>query len=578
ELEKSADALQDYGVLVGKVNCNKELVSTYCTNEHLLHRAFLFRYVVAILREEVKYVHTDTDLMIMEKAARGRQDIVLGYVLSLGTREHRSLMETAYAYGSKYQFILITGGPVLKYLGQSSSCQSGTLWFLHCRLHSGPMSPVNSERCMFTNMLKPLTTLNLHSFLQLMEAPLTEAYDDPSSVQPPPVPYQETPQVFLFSRPATAHLDLDTATTLAWKLRGLALVLLVHRCTLCVVLGLLTLFRGKKCEYPYVLLGLSSDKLDDEVAASVYENPAKMPDMDSITHLTFDNFHDAVAQSSLTVAVFYFKWDAVSMAFLSSFIAVADRLADSEVQMSGVDCGEWTHLCAAQSGGSFPIPFQPITTFPCVLLLRPQEPAQHYRGMLDAAALHRFIILPAAPLCGGGRGRLWAQTDPGAVGGDERSCRVKTEEDGEIPGLLDPPVRTSVSSDNLSIKTQNQHCSVRLSSSGRTPAGMSVLGSYLGSMPPLPALVLTHLPSGDEIYQYPTNTPIVAPSVLQWLQRIEAGAETPAGKGSSLKRHPALFAIGIIQKMCKALSESLEKKQTQTHMTASLNLHIFLSV
>lgn len=59
---------------------------------------------------------------------------------------------------------------------------------------------------------------------------------------------------------------------------------------------------------------------------------------------------------------------------------------------------------------------------------------------------------------------------------------------------------------------------------------MSVLGSYLGSMPPLPALVLTHLPSGGEIYQYPPNTPIVAPSVLQWLQRIEEGTETPAGR------------------------------------------------
>lgn len=40
----------------------------------------------AILREEVKYVHTDTDLMITERAARGKKDIVLGYVLSLGTR------------------------------------------------------------------------------------------------------------------------------------------------------------------------------------------------------------------------------------------------------------------------------------------------------------------------------------------------------------------------------------------------------------------------------------------------------------------------------------------------------------
>lgn len=120
------------------------------------------------------------------------------------TSEHRSLMETAYAYGSKYQFILITGGPVLKYLGwvflveieqiqikrwffykkyspQSFALclycsvelsHSSRVWFLHCRVHSGSTTPVTSERCPLTSMPKPLSTLNLHSFLQLMEAPL----------------------------------------------------------------------------------------------------------------------------------------------------------------------------------------------------------------------------------------------------------------------------------------------------------------------------------------------------------------------------------------------------------------------
>lgn len=46
------------------------------------------------------------------------------------------------------------------------------VWFLHCRVHSGPTTPLNSERCPLTSMSKPLSTLNLHSFLQLMEAPL----------------------------------------------------------------------------------------------------------------------------------------------------------------------------------------------------------------------------------------------------------------------------------------------------------------------------------------------------------------------------------------------------------------------
>lgn len=71
--------------------------------------------------------------------------------------------------------------------------------------------------------------------------------------------------------------------------------------------------KGEICEYLCVsvcisvFLCLPSVKLEDEIAASVYINRGKMLDMDSITQLTSDNFHDAVAQSSLTVALFYLK-------------------------------------------------------------------------------------------------------------------------------------------------------------------------------------------------------------------------------------------------------------------------------
>ncbi|XP_038573258.1 thioredoxin domain-containing protein 16 [Micropterus salmoides] len=697
ELEKSADALQDYGVLVGKVNCNKELVHTYCTEERMLHTAFLFRggkeflgfdldtvfdvnsivseVLFAILREEVKYVHTDADLMAMEKTARGKKDIVLGYVRSLGTQEHRSMMETAYVYGSKYQFILITGGPVLKHLGVNELSHSSGVWFLHCRVHSGLVTPMTFERCPLTRMRKPLSTLSLHSFLQLMEAPLvSEVYDDPSSVQAPQFPFQQTPQVFLFSRPPTEHLDLDTATALAWRLRGLALLVLVHRQNPAVKTpdeyNVAYRLPEKSSEVKYLTLhnldevlelfinqekevedeeededegveDLPFGTLDDEIASSVYENRGNLLDMDSITHLTSDSFHAAVAESSLTVALFYLKWDAVSMAFLSSFIEVAERLADSEVQMSTVDCGEWTDLCAAQPSSSLQIPFQPITAFPSVLLLRPQESAQHYRGMLGTEALHRFIMLsrPASPVLlstqeevmsylqevshlelAGYRparvlGLFKTQTHAGVRVFTETAKSLRGEvltgllTDGlaekwaaehtvDLPAVLVfPSWRTNTRPSKLPVSTsaedmlshintallhplpeltvdnlpsflslgkallllfvgkeedeigrrQNQAlveemrgvvelgegtmeqylaCWIHL---GRTPAGMSVLGSYLGSMPPLPALVLTHLPSGGEIYQYPPNTPLVAPSVLQWLQRIEDGTESPAG-------------------------------------------------
>ncbi|XP_075950732.1 thioredoxin domain-containing protein 16 isoform X1 [Anarhichas minor] len=704
ELEQSADALQHYGVLVGKVNCNKEPVHEYCAEEKALNTAFLFRggkeflgfnldtvfdvnsivseVLFAILREEIKYVHTETDLLAMEKAARGKKDIALGYVSSLGTQEHRSMMEMAYVYGSKYQFILITGGPVLNHLSVDETSRSSQVWFLHCRAHGGSMT---SEHCPSTRMSKPLSTLSLHSFLQLMEAPLvSEVYDDPSSVQPPQFPYQDTPQVFLFSRPATKQEDLDTATALAWRLRGLALLVLVHRQSPIVKTvdeynaayrlpekgsevkylhsnstdELLELFTNQEEEEDEGSEEEEDDEeeeeeeeeedldsklhmLDDEIAESAFENRLNLPDSDSLAQLTSDNFHATVAESSLTVALFYLPWEAVSKTFLSSFIDVAERLEDSEVQMCVVDCAEWTDLCAAESGGSPPIPFRPVTVFPTVLLLRPEESAQHYGGMLGAEALHRFIVLsqPASPV------RLSTQEEvtsflqevplPGLAGykPDRALGLFKTQADAavrpfteaakslrgealtglltdglaekwaaehnvDLPAVLVFPcwgsrtrpsaLTASTSAEELfsRISTallhplpeltvenlpsflslgkgllllfvgeeedeigrrQNQAlleemlgvvelggermerylvCWIHL---GRTPAGMSVLGSYLGSMPPLPALVLTHLPSGNEIYQYSPNTPIMASSVLQWVQRVEDGAESAAG-------------------------------------------------
>ncbi|KAK2856789.1 hypothetical protein Q5P01_005524 [Channa striata] len=684
ELEKSADILLDYGILVGKVNCNKELVHTYCTDEKLLHTVFLFRggkellgldldtvfdvnsivseALFAILREEVKYVHTDSDLLAMEKAARGKKDIVLGYVPSLGTQEHRSMMETAYVYGSKYQFILITGGPVLQQLGVNESSHPSGVWFLHCRVHSAFMTLTISERCPLTPMRKPLSTLSLHSFLQLMEAPLvSEVYDDPSMIQPP-----------------------NSHTSRPPRLRGLALLLLVHRQSPAVKTpseyNVAYRLPEKSLEVKYLTLNNLDEvlelfanhekeeeggndeeedneeeledeeedslfgKLDDEIAASVYENRGNTLDLDSITQLTSDNFHTAVSQSRLTVVLFYLKWDAVSMAFLSSFIEVAETLADSEiddVQMGAVDCGEWTDLCAAQAGATLPIPFQPITVFPTVLVLFSKESAQHYRGMLGSEALHRFIVLclSASPALLFTQeevtsflqdtthpelarhkpdkvlGLFETQSEPGVSVFTEAAKLLRGEvltgllTDGlaqewtadctvDLPVVLvfpswrtrTRPTTLPVSSSPEELLThintalhplvpeltvenlpsflslgkallllfvgeeedeigqrQNQAlveemrqvaemggfkteqylpCWIHL---GHTPAGMSVLGSYLGSMPPLPALVLTHLPSGDEIYQYPTNTPIVALSVLQWLQKIEDGSESPAG-------------------------------------------------
>lgn len=63
--------------------------------------------------------------------------------------------------------------------------------------------------------------------------------------------------------------------------------------------------REKKKHYLCTYLPL--DQLDDEIATSVYQSRGLIQDVDSITELTPENFHDAVAQRSLTVVLFYFQ-------------------------------------------------------------------------------------------------------------------------------------------------------------------------------------------------------------------------------------------------------------------------------
>ncbi|MEQ2199317.1 hypothetical protein XENOCAPTIV_008109 [Xenoophorus captivus] len=73
------------------------------------------------------------------------------------------------------------------------------------------------------------------------------------------------------------------------------------------------------------------------------------------------------------------------------FIMCSPSVVSVSIKMGVVDCGEWTDLCAAQPGTA--VPFQPITAFPSVLLIRPQQSAQHYGGLLTGEALHRFIMM-----------------------------------------------------------------------------------------------------------------------------------------------------------------------------------------
>ncbi|KAF4102026.1 thioredoxin domain-containing protein 16 isoform X2 [Onychostoma macrolepis] len=433
QLEMSADALQDYGISVVKVNCSKDAIANYCTGEKLMTKAYLFRasevlrsfdidtvfdvnaivshVLFSVLFSEVRYVHTPAELLRVESAAKQNSDIVVGHIPVLGLPEHRALMEAAFVYGTKYQFVQTTGTLVLKHMGVvDPSSSQARLWFLHCKAVSG-----RSDPCPSTPMRKPLNTINIHTFLQLMEAPLvTEAVLDPSEVDVVHM-HLGVPVLYLFSQPQTQHLDRATAQTLALQLRGEVGVVLISRdspnvktpmkynaayrlppenvkyFTLNSAEGVVKLFKDELLQ-EHKLEDEEEDEehwsdldiLDDEVSESVYRDRDLMLDLDSVIELSSDTFQTTVTQNDITVVLFYFKWDAVCLAFVQSYIEVADALEGMNgVKLAAVNCGEWTDICSDQN----------VTSFPTVLIYRPMAAAQLYRGMLGTKSLHRFILL-----------------------------------------------------------------------------------------------------------------------------------------------------------------------------------------
>ncbi|KAG2457797.1 TXD16 protein, partial [Polypterus senegalus] len=434
EFDMSAEVLEDYGILTAKVNCTKQNITKYCTSEHVLNKVHLFRagqilqtfvtdtvfdvnaivahVLFAVLFNEVKYVQTPGELQSLTKAAKGRTDVVFAHVQALGIPEHRAVMEAAFVYGTRYQFVLSTGGSVLKFLGvKEPRKMTAGLWFLHCK-----MVPKKSESCRSTTLRKLMTSLNVYIFLKLMDMPLVmEVSMDPDEVVKAHQPLH-FPLLFLFTHRETLQLDRNLAESVAWKLRGDALVVLVNRDESkrrlpedhnaafilpgeVLPVKYLTLKNAEEAIYLFeenetaVLEDETKDYssvldiLDDEVAESVYRE--RSINLESyVPNLTAQNFTDAISEGRHTVVLFYNTWDAVSMAFMQSYFETALLLRDAtDVTLACINCADWTEVCMSQNA----------TQFPVVILYSFSEMPQQYCGMLGTESLYRFIRLRRIP-------------------------------------------------------------------------------------------------------------------------------------------------------------------------------------
>ncbi|XP_058285372.1 thioredoxin domain-containing protein 16 [Hylobates moloch] len=383
ELNEAIRPLQDYGISVAKVNCVKEEISRYCGKEKDLMKAYLFKgnillrefptdtlfdvnaivahVLFALLFNEVKYITNLEDLQNIENALKGKANIIFSYVRAIGIPEHRAVMEAAFVYGTTYQFVLTTEIALLESIGY-----------------------------------------------------VTEVAEDPQQVSTVHLQLG-LPLVFIVSQQATYEADRRTAEWVAWRLLGKAGVLLLLRDSLEVNIpqDANVVFKRAEKGVPVEFLvlhdvdliishvennmhieeiqededsdmeGPDIDVQDDEVAETVFRDRKRKLPLELTVELTEETFN-ATVMASDSIVLFYAGWQAVSMAFLQSYIDVAVKLkGTSTMLLTRINCADWSDVCTKQN----------VTEFPIVKMYKKGKNPVSYAGMLGTEDLLKFIQL-----------------------------------------------------------------------------------------------------------------------------------------------------------------------------------------
>ncbi|XP_031746408.1 thioredoxin domain-containing protein 16 isoform X2 [Xenopus tropicalis] len=425
ELQKSAGALQDYGISVAKVNCMKEDLLKYCGEEN----AYLFRgaklvrefptdalfdvdsivanVLFVLLYNEVKYITTSMEHQNIESAMKGKKDLIFAYVQAIGIPEHRSVMETAFVYGSKYQFILTTETKLLENI--SASLDSSRLFFSHCK-----GIKTHSQECPRTILEQPITTVNIHRFLKLMDAPLVmDISGDPEKVTSVHLQLG-LPMVFILSQQETYEFDRTTAEHVAWQLLGKAGIGILLRekahssvptnCNVAVkrpnedspvqymtmeetqeirnIIEKSNMEQYNKSEETSVFA--TQEIQDDEVAEAVYRDRKRTLPLHLVPSLTDENFKHVLTNPPMSMILYYASWEAVSLTLLQTFVHMAEKYKDTlDMILARVNCADWPNICSEQN----------VSNIPVVKIYQMGKEPLEYTGMLGAEELFRFSML-----------------------------------------------------------------------------------------------------------------------------------------------------------------------------------------
>ncbi|KAM5241764.1 thioredoxin domain-containing protein 16 isoform 3-T9 [Hipposideros larvatus] len=602
ELNKAVKPLQDYGISVAKVNCVKEEASRYCGKEKDLMKAYLFRgnillrefptdtlfdvnaiiahVLFALLFNEVKYVTTLEGLQNIENALKGKANIAFAYVRAIGTPEHRAVMEAAFVYGTTYQFVLTTETALLGSIG-TEDVEYAHLYFFHCK----PVLDL-TQQCRRTLMEQPLTTLNIYQFIKSMEAPLlTEVAEDPQQVSTVHLQLG-LPLVFIVSQQATYEADRRTAEWVAWRLLGKAGVLLLLRDSLEVDIpqqANVVFKREEGMPVEYLVLhdidlvishvennmyteeirededddieGPDMDTLgieDDEVAETVYRDRKRQLPLELTVELTEETFNGTVTASD-SIVLFYAGWQAVSMAFLQSYIDLAIKLkGTSTMLLARVNCADWSDVCTKQN----------VTEFPAVKMYKEGENPVSYAGMLGTEDLLKFIQL----------NRISCPVNITSVQEAEEYLHGELYKDlishsrVSVLGLFSPTMTTAKENFTEAGKYLKGYVITGIYSEEdvsilkNTPVGRRILQAYFDALPPLPVLVVVNLHSGGQVFAFPSDQAVTEQNLLLWLEKLEAGLESPITILPAQEWKPPLPAYNFLRMMDAAASQHSSRK------------------
>lgn len=444
-LDDSDKVLETYGVQFGKVDCSENDLLPYCGRADAEENLFVFKkgwdtvelpletvfdvdsvvangLQLALLRDVPVFIHKKMRLDLQGKL-KGKKDLIFAYHKNLGTAEHRSFLEVAFAYQDQFQFALTTKRDIAEGLHEPNNNLSALMWYIQCQ----------SANCQDVLYRDDFNIVSLVTFLKGVNVA--------SVVEVPPLNYPGVDlhmhRVFIVTDVMEPDIK-NTITELIKKLKNNVQIVVIKPKELKLkdweklgfsvsqsklpVVVLKLRFQSPKFLHGKVssshVLSFVTENLDAVAKKKLKETTITIPEEDSFEEDSLSEEHDDVFKAvkkagghkaviaipaldgklflstleehECVTVVFYQPWDHVSIAVLQSIVEVIKNgWSDQSVYVARINCADWTDVCQKHN----------VYQYPVVKFFLKGRAALEYQGLLDGksilnTALHFSIKTP----------------------------------------------------------------------------------------------------------------------------------------------------------------------------------------